>query len=169
MPRSRRELVVLCLIAGLTGLLFYRVLPYLHVYEVEIGDQAPEFELSGGVSLTDYNGKLVLLNFWATWCPPCVAEVPSLNNLYEQFRDEGFVVLAISVDEEEDAYKRFLERFGVTFPTVRDPERKVSLRYGTMKYPESYLINRQGIVIRKYINAQDWEHPEIVNYVRSVL
>ena len=62
-----------------------------------------------------------------------------------------------------------LERFGVTFPTVRDPERKVSLRYGTMKYPESYLIDRQGVVIRKYINAQDWEHPEIVNYVRSVL
>ena len=72
-------------------------------------------------------------------------------------------------DEEEDVYKRFLERFGVTFPTVRDPERKVSVRYGTMKYPETYLINREGIVIRKYINAQDWEHPEIVNYVRSVL
>ena len=169
MPRSRKELVVLGLIAALTGLLFYRVLPYLRIHQVEIGDQAPNFELSGGVRLTDYSGKLVLLNFWATWCPPCVAEVPSLNNLYERFRDEGFVVLAISVDEEEDVYKRFLERFGVTFPTVRDPERKVSVRYGTMKYPESYLINRQGIVIRKYINAQDWEHPEIVNYVRSVL
>ena len=112
MPWSKRELVVLCLIAGLTGLLFYRVLPYLRIYQVEIGDQAPNFELAGGVRLTDYSGKLLLLNFWATWCPPCVAEVPSLNNLYERFRDEGFVVLAISVDEEEDVYKRFLERFG---------------------------------------------------------
>ena len=169
MPRSPRELVVLGLIAALTGLLFYRVVPYLHSYEVEIGDQAPNFELAGGVRLTDYSGKLVLLNFWATWCAPCVAEVPSLNNLYERFRDEGLVVLAISIDEEEDVYKRFLERFGVTFPTVRDPERKVSARYGTMKYPETYLINREGIVIRKYINAQEWDQPEIVNYMRSVL
>jgi len=169
MPRSRKELVVLGLIAALTALLFYRVVPYLHTYQVEIGDDAPNFELAGGVSLTDYSGKLVLLNFWATWCPPCVAEVPSLNNLYEQFQDEGLVVLAISVDEEEEVYRSFLKRHRVTFPTVRDPERKVSGRYGTMKYPESYLINREGVVIRKYINAQEWDHPEIVNYMRSVL
>lgn len=169
MPRSRRELVVLCLIAGLTGLLFYRVLPYLHVYEVEIGDKAPEFELAGGVRLADYRGKLVLLNFWATWCPPCVAEMPSLNNLYERFREDGLVVLGVSVDEEEEIYDRFLERWGVSFPTVRDPERTVSVRYGTMKYPETYLIDRQGVVIRKYIGPENWGQPEIVNYVRSVL
>ena len=169
MPRSRKELVVLGLIAALTGLLFYRVLPYLHVYEVEIGDTAPEFELAGGVRLANYRGKLVLLNFWATWCPPCVAEVPSLNNLYERFQEDGLVVLGVSVDEEEEVYDLFLERHGVRFPTVRDPARTVSVRYGTMKYPETYLIDRQGVVIRKYIGPEDWEHPEIVNYVRSVL
>lgn len=169
MPRSRRELVILCLIAALTGLLLYRVLPYVQIHEVEIGDQAPEFELANGVRLADYRGKLLLLNFWATWCPPCIAEMPSLNNLYERFRDRGFVVLGISVDEEEEVYKQFLERFGVTFPTVRDPERKVSARYGTMKYPESYLISRDGVVIRKYVGAENWEQPEVVNYVRSLL
>ena len=169
MAWEKREIWIIVVVVALTAVLLYRILPHFEIHRVEIGDEAPEFELDGGVRLADYRGKLVLLNFWATWCPPCVAEVPSLNGLYERFRDDGLVVLAISVDTEEDVYKQFLDRFGVTFPTVFDPERTVSSRYGTLKYPESYLINREGAVVQKYVGAEDWESPEILNYLRSLL
>ena len=169
MAWAKREIWIAATAVALMGVLFYRIVPYFEIHRVEVGDTAPEFELAGGVRLADYRGKLVLLNFWATWCPPCVAEVPSLNRLYLRFREEGLVILAVSVDEQEDVYRQFLDRFGVRFPTVRDPERTVSSRYGTMKYPESYLINRQGTVIQKYVGAEDWERPEIVNYLQSLL
>ena len=165
----KREIWIAVVAVALMGVLLYRIFPHFEIYRVGVGDEAPEFELDGEVRLADYRGKLVLLNFWATWCPPCVAEVPSLNNLYERFRDDGLVVLAVSVDTEEDVYRQFLDRFGVTFPTVLDPERIVSSRYGTLKYPESYLINREGAVVQKYVGAEDWGSTEIVNYLRSLL
>ena len=173
MARIGREPVVYGLTLLLAAVMVYRVQGYLRVYDVQVGDRAPAFELSDdqglGVSLDDYAGKVVLLNFWATWCPPCVQEMPSLNRTYERFRDDGMVVLGVSVDEDAEQYARFLRNRGVTFPTVRDPEREVSTRYGTMKYPESYLISRDGRVLRKYIGPEDWGRPEIANYLRSVL
>jgi peroxiredoxin len=111
----------------------------------------------------------VLLNFWATWCPPCIEELPSLNSIYSELRDRGLVVLGVSVDEDRALYQRFLTAHKVSFPTVIDPERSVSTRYGTFKYPESYLIDPEGIVIRKYVGAEDWQRPEIANYLRSLL
>ncbi len=173
MTRVSRELVVYGLALVLAGVMVYRVQGYLRVYDIQVGDHAPGFELSDdqglGVSLADYEGKVVLLNFWATWCPPCIQEMPSLNRTYERFRENGLVVLGVSVDEDADEYSRFLQDAAVTFPTVRDPDRRVSTRYGTMKYPESYLISRRGRVLRKYIGPEDWGRPEIANYLRSVL
>ena len=173
MPRASKETIVFSLALALAAVMLYRVQGYLRVYDVQPGDPAPQFRLVDeqglGVGLDDYAGKMVLLNFWATWCPPCVHEMPSLNAVYERFRDEGFVVLAISVDEDGEQYRTFLREAGVTFPTARDPERSVSTRYGTVKYPESYLISRDGRVLRKYIGPEDWTRPEIVNYLRSIL
>ena len=173
MPRVGREAVVYGLALALAALMVYRVQGYLRVYDVQAGDRAPDFRLEDdrglGVGLEDYEGKVVLLNFWATWCPPCVQEMPSLNNTYERFRDQGFVVLGISVDEDETQYSDFVRDSGVTFPTARDPERTVSTRYGTLKYPESYLISREGKVLRKYVGPENWGRPEIANYLRSVI
>ncbi len=173
MAWGRRELTVYAVAAALAAVMVYRVQGYLRVYDVQPDDRAPGFSLVGdqgaGVSLADYSGKIVLLNFWATWCPPCVQELPSLNATYERFRQDGLVVLGISVDEEEEEYRRFLSERGVTFPTVRDPERTVSTRYGTMKYPETFLISRDGRVLRKYVGPEDWNRPEVSNYLRSVL
>ena len=173
MARAGKESVVYGLALVLASAMVYRVQGYLRVYDVQAGDRAPGFELADdtgtGVSLRDYAGKVVLLNFWATWCPPCVQEMPSLNDTYERFREDGFVVLGISVDEDRDEYAQFLRRAGVSFPTVRDPERVVSTRYGTAKYPESYLISREGRVLRKYVGPEDWSRPEVSNYLRSVL
>ena len=173
MPRASRDTIVYGLVLALAAVMLYRVQGYLRVYDVQPGDRAPTFRLVDeqglGVGLDDYAGKMVLLNFWATWCPPCVHEMPSLNDVYERFREDGFVVLAISVDEDGEQYSSFLREAGVTFPTARDPERGVSTRYGTLKYPESYLISRDGTVLRKYVGPEDWTRPEIVNYLRSIL
>lgn len=173
MARVGREHVVYGLALLLIAVMVYRVQGYLRVFDVQAGDTAPAFELEDeqglGVSLADYAGKVVLLNFWATWCPPCVQEMPSLNETYESLRDDGFVVLGVSVDEDEGLYSRFLREAGITFPTVRDPERTASSRYGTLKYPESYLISRDGRVLRKYVGPEDWRRPEVANYLRSVL
>jgi len=173
MTSSWRQIVTGVLMGALVGLLLYRVVPYLRVYDVEMGDKAPAFTLSGdtgtGMSLDDYKGKYVLLNFWATWCPPCIQELPSLNNIHERFRDKGLVVVGISVDEDKQAYQQFLKARGVTFPTARDPEQTVNTRYGTTKFPETYLIDPDGYVRRKYVGPEDWERPEIVNYLSSIL
>ena len=99
-------------IAVLLAVMLYRVVPYLETHNVAVGDKAPDFDLTAddgsGLSLSDYAGKYVLLNFWATWCPPCVEEIPSLNALHDQLSDGGLVVLGVSVDEDKGEYDRFL-------------------------------------------------------------
>ncbi len=173
MAWTRRDAVVAALLAGLTITLLYRVVPYFRVYKVEVGDRAPEFNITGddgqGLRLADFSGKFVLLNFWATWCPPCVDEMPSLNLVQERLSGRGLVVLGISVDENKDEYEGFLESANIRFPTGRDPERQASTLFGTVKYPETYLIDRDGIVIRKYIGPEDWSQAEIFNYLSSLL
>ena len=173
MALSSKTTVSLGLTLLIAGVLMWRVAPHLQIYNAEIGEQAPMFELTAddgsGASLGDYRGKYVLLNFWATWCPPCIQELPSLNTLHRELEPNGLVVLGISVDENKQAYENFLERFNVAFPTVRDPEMAVASRYGTSMYPETYLIDPDGYVLRKYEGPEDWMRPEIVNYLRSLL
>ncbi|MEK7753880.1 MAG: TlpA disulfide reductase family protein, partial [Acidobacteriota bacterium] len=113
---------------------------------IEVGDTAPGFALvtDDGQRLTrsQFGGQLLVLNFWATWCVPCIQELPSLNQFQKQFASSGVVVLGVSVDQNERAYQQFLKRAGVTFRTSRDPQADVSSRYGTYKYPETYVIDR---------------------------
>jgi cytochrome c biogenesis protein CcmG, thiol:disulfide interchange protein DsbE len=173
MALSVRQTAVIGLTILFSVVLVWRASPYLRVYNVQPGDRAPGFELTApdgsGVSLSDYRGKWVLLNFWATWCPPCIQEMPSLDRLHQEFEDRGLVVLGVSVDTEKQAYERFIERWNLSFPIVRDPEMSVPSRYGTNKYPETFLINPEGKVVRKYVGPENWMNPEIVNYLRSLL
>ncbi len=130
------------------------------------GRVAPDFTVSDGtrtLHLADYRGKIVLLNFWATWCAPCIQELPSLQAL--QQRLPRVVVLAVSVDEDPDAYHRFLQEHPLSFVTVEDTARRVNAMYGTSLFPETYVIDQHGIIRRKFISAQDWTNPEIVNYL----
>src|SRR5690242_6086644 len=108
-----------------------------------IGNPAPNFVVQDSdrkVALHDYKGKVVVLNFWATWCPPCVEEMPSLVRLQQQFKDKGVTVLAVSIDADGDAYHRFLVDHKIDFLTVRDADAKSSNLYGTFKFPETYII-----------------------------
>ena len=134
-----------------------------------IGSPAPEFKLTDGnrsIDLAQYKGRVVIVNFWATWCPPCIEELPSL--LAMQSEVPNVTVLAISQDEDKDAYARFLLDNHVTLYTLRDPSARIPRLYGTAKIPESYVIDRNGILRRKFVSAQDWTSPEILNYLRKL-
>ena len=136
-----------------------------------IGTAAPEFTIQDNdrkVSLDEFRGKIVVLNFWATWCPPCVDEMPSLVQMQQKMRNKGVEVLAISVDADQSAYQNFLKEYKVDLLTVRDPAQKSNNLYGTFKFPETYIIDRQGILRRKFIGAIDWGQPEIVDYLAKL-
>ncbi|HXJ17418.1 MAG TPA: TlpA disulfide reductase family protein [Candidatus Polarisedimenticolia bacterium] len=119
--------------------------------------------------LSDLRGKVVVLNFWATWCPPCVDEAPSLNALQRRIAPLGGVVLGVSVDDDQGAYDGFLKAYNISYPTYRDPTKKIALDYGSTMYPETYVINRDGRFDRKIIGPQDWTSPEMTAYLDSVL
>ncbi|HXY15169.1 MAG TPA: TlpA disulfide reductase family protein [Terriglobales bacterium] len=133
-----------------------------------IGSAAPDFIVQDAdhkVELRDLRGKVVVLNFWATWCAPCVEEMPSLTQLQQQFKNKGLTVVGVSVDVDNDGYHRFLKDHKVDFLTVRDPDQKANNLYGTFKFPETYIIDRNGVVRRKFIGAVDWSQPEIVDFL----
>jgi cytochrome c biogenesis protein CcmG, thiol:disulfide interchange protein DsbE len=135
-------------------------------HPTQIQTPAPAFTLVDGsqtLQLSSYRGKVVVLNFWATWCAPCIEEIPSLNQLQRELPQ--LAVLGVSVDEDGDAYRQFLTEHRIDFTTIRDPARRISALYGTERFPESYVIDRQGRIRRKFISAQEWTSPEIVNYL----
>jgi cytochrome c biogenesis protein CcmG, thiol:disulfide interchange protein DsbE len=131
-----------------------------------LGKPAPEFIVGDGTRTVDLNklrGKVVVLNLWASFCAPCVEELPSLLALQRQMPD--LVIVAVSIDEDPDLYRRFLERHQVNLVTVRDADQRVNALYGTAQIPETYIIDRQGILRRKFVSAQDWTSPEITSYL----
>lgn len=157
------------LLLALIGVVYASV----HESVVNSGDRAPHFTITadGGRQITEKNfgGKLLLVNFWASWCPPCVEETPSLDQMARRFAPNGLVVLAISVDKDPAAYHRFLERQKVSFLTALDPEQKINSDYGTFQYPESYLIDTSGKVVEKIIGPRDWMDESMVGHVQSLL
>jgi cytochrome c biogenesis protein CcmG/thiol:disulfide interchange protein DsbE len=133
-----------------------------------IGDTAPDFTLQDSdrkVTLSDYRGQVVVLNIWASWCPPCVEETPALVAMQQRLKANGVTIVAVSIDEDSDAYHRFLKEHGVNFVTVRDPDRKTANLYGTFGWPETYIIDRKGVIRRKFIGAADWTSPEITEFL----
>jgi cytochrome c biogenesis protein CcmG/thiol:disulfide interchange protein DsbE len=136
-----------------------------------IGTSAPDFTVQDSdhkVTLSQYRGQVVVLNFWATWCAPCIDETPSLVKMQTHLKDKGVVVLAVSIDADDAAYHKFLKDYSVNMITVRDEARKASSLYGTFGWPESYIIDRNGVIRRKFIGAVDWTSPEIVEYLTKL-
>jgi cytochrome c biogenesis protein CcmG/thiol:disulfide interchange protein DsbE len=137
-----------------------------------VGRAAPDFTVRDSdrtVSLRELRGKVVVLNFWATWCPPCVEEMPSLVAMQQRMKDR-VTVLAVSTDEDGDAYQRFIRQYGVTptLLTVRDAAQQSNSLYGSFKYPETYVIDREGVLRRKFVGPVDWTKPEILEYLASL-
>ena len=139
------------------------------------GSAAPPFSLSiadgGSVSLETFRGRVVFVNFWATWCAPCREEAPSLERLYQAARAEGFEVLGISVDSEQDeaAVERFVRELGLTFPIPRDPHKRVYGAYQVSGVPETFLVDRQGRVLERFVGPQNWDDPRYLRAIRHAL
>jgi cytochrome c biogenesis protein CcmG/thiol:disulfide interchange protein DsbE len=133
-----------------------------------IGMAAPDFTVRDSeraVRLSQLKGQVVVLNFWATWCPPCIEEMPSLVQMQERMKPKGVTVLAVSVDADENSYRRFLRDHNVSLLSVRDADQKSNELYGTFRFPETYVIDRNGVVRRKFIGAVDWMDPEVIDFL----
>jgi cytochrome c biogenesis protein CcmG, thiol:disulfide interchange protein DsbE len=136
-----------------------------------IGTAAPDFtvqDLDHKVTLSQLRGQVVVLNFWATWCAPCVEEIPSLIQMQQGLKAKGVTVLAVSVDADDGAYHKFLKDHEVALLTVRDAEQKANNLYGTFKFPETYIIDRNGVVRRKFIGPVNWHEPEILDFLTKL-
>jgi peroxiredoxin len=138
-------------------------------HPAQTGQPAPDFTVADGtttVRLANYRGQVVLVNFWATWCQPCVMELPSLLELHHDM--PNLAILAVSVDEDPDAYSHFVARRHVDLITVRDPGETAAKLFRTEQWPETYVIDRKGIIRRKFVGAQDWSSPEIRNFLKNL-
>ena len=138
------------------------------------GSAAPDFELwnleGQAVSLSDYHGGVVLINFWATWCGPCRVEMPAMESLYREFDRKDFQILAVSTDAQGAAVTRpFKESLGITFPILHDSDFRVGITYGARTLPMTFLVDRRGIIMHRIFGARDWHSPEARQLIRTLL
>ena len=138
------------------------------------GVHAPDFTLPGldnkMVSLSDYRGKVVLLNIWATWCPPCVEEMPSMEKLYQALKGEGFEILAVSVDVSgAKIVTPFIKKHKLSFPVLTDTKGSIKSLYQTTGLPESFIIGKDGTVAEKVIGPRDWATPNAIRYFQNLV
>lgn len=127
------------------------------------------FALNDGqhtVDLSKLRGRVVVLNFWASWCAPCIEELPSLEQMQRELPQVQ--VVAVSTDEDAAAYQRFVAEHHVSLLTVRDADQRSNALYGSFRYPETYVIDKTGVIRRKFIGAQQWTSPEIVGYLQKL-
>ena len=169
---SKRNLLLVLLAALILGGAVFLVVRRRPPRAVAVGELAPRFELpslaEGPARLRDFHGQVVVLNFWATWCQPCVEETPSLEKFAEKMRPDGVAVIGVSVDQDQAALERFVLAQRLSFPIARDPEQVLSGRYGTFIFPETYILDRSGRVAEKIIGPIDWQDPRIIEFVRGL-
>jgi len=138
------------------------------------GTPAPDFELplvggGGSLEFEQLRGKVVLLNFWATWCKPCEDEMPAMERLYRELAGSDFELVAVSVDEDDAVVGAFAERLGLSFPILMDRSKEVASTYQTFRFPESLLVGRDGIVLERYVGPKDWDADAYVNRIRRLV
>ncbi|MGH7363080.1 MAG: TlpA family protein disulfide reductase [Candidatus Methylomirabilales bacterium] len=122
-----------------------------------VGRPAPDFQMTlfdgSQVRLSEFRGRVVFLNFWASWCPPCRAEAPLLEAAWRHYRDRGVVFLGVNIQDREASARGFLEEFGITYPNGRDPRNRVAIDYGVYGLPETFYISPDGLITYKHIGA----------------
>jgi peroxiredoxin len=143
-------------------------------YSARVGDEAPDFHLRDlqgrTISLSQFRGKVVLLNFWATWCGPCRIEMPAMEQLYRALSRKDFEILAVSTDPQGAAVTRPFQRdMGLTFPIVHDPDMRTGLMYGARTLPLSFMVDRQGVIRKKIFGARDWDSSEARELIRMLM
>src|SRR5690606_3275578 len=147
------------------------------LFPVTVGSEAPEFAAMTldaqprEMSLAEHEGKLVLLNIWATWCGPCRQEMPSIERLHQRFANHGLQVIAVSIDNAgmEQTIGDFVDELDLTFQILHDPMNRISTRYQVTGYPETFLIDRDGVIRKKVIGEADWSSPENQALIAALL
>jgi peroxiredoxin len=166
-----KPLIFFTVVGSLAALLIYQ--EYQGPGPTLEGSPAPAFELSDEngamVSLEDSRGKLVFLNFWATWCAPCVDEIPDMMALDRRFEGRPFQMLAVSVDTEWSKVHQFYRQHGFDLPTLLDPGRQVAGDYRVFGFPETFLIDGNGVVVRKFIGPRPWTDPQVVAGIEALV
>ncbi len=175
-PRKRSRAVVVLTAAAILALVFGIVWMQSSKYEpLTVGKVAPDFYLpdleENDVRLSDFRGKVVFLNFWATWCKPCREEMPSMEVLYRNFKQDGLVVLAVSIDRvtTKQEIPPFVKSLNLTFPVLIDSWGQTDKRYKLMGVPETYIIDQQGILREKVIGPRDWTRLDNLEMVTALL
>jgi cytochrome c biogenesis protein CcmG, thiol:disulfide interchange protein DsbE len=179
MTHSKVDQVLKIAIGGGLVALAALVVYTMQEHIVDVGDSAPNFTITADngqkIRPSDFRGKVLVLNFWAAWCPPCNEEAPSLAEFAKQVAPSGVVVLGVSVDHNEQQYRDFIKKFQLPFANARDPEQNTTYLYGTYKFPESYIIDRNGKVVRKFSGLPEengrtipWTDPSLVSFVKSL-
>ena len=140
----------------------------------EQGKPAPDFSLPNldgdTVRLSDYSGRVIMLNIWATWCPSCVEEMPSMEKLHQELSPEGLEIIAVSIDASGmDVVKPFMEEHKLTFTALMDPDGEIRRLYKITGIPESYIIDKQGVIVAKIIGSRDWGGTEAIRYFRKLI
>ena len=160
--------------SGMGGAAGLDILPVADRAIIKLGEPAPNFQLrdlNGHlITLSDLRGKVVLLNFWATWCGPCRVEMPAMEQLYRMFQRKDFEILAVSTDAQGVAITRpFQQENRLTFPILHDPDYRVGLTYGARSLPMTFLIDRLGIIRHQVFGARDWEAIEAQQLVQMLM
>lgn len=156
---------------GTALLAFLLLLPGCNrgAHPVQVGKQAPDFTVSDGtdtIHLASYRGKVVLLNFWWSQCPPCIEETPALEQLHRDRPD--LTILGVSIDTDPDSYHHFLARYHVEYSTVMDPTQSAAKLYHTDGWPETYIIDKDGVIRRKVVGDPNWSNPEIRAFLKNL-
>jgi peroxiredoxin len=167
LPVSRRALAILIAVTSLG-------LAMLAVFRGRMTWVAPDFalqDLAGNtLRLSHFRGKVVVINVWTTWCEPCRVEMPSMQLLYRRLRDEGLVMLAVSADADgREAVEAFVQKLGLTFTILLDPDGVVPSRYGTTGYPETFIVDREGRVVAHEVGPRDWSEARFERALRGLM
>lgn len=132
-----------------------------------------DFELPNlqGVSekLSDYKGQVVFLNFWATWCGPCRSEMPAMEAVYNELKDDGFVILAVDLGEDRETVQKFVDEFGLTFPVLLDETGSTGGQYDARSIPTTYMVDREGNILGRAIGARPWEEESYMELFKEIL
>ncbi len=173
MARLRSKNIVLLLVLfGMIFMMMFQNRP-VEIASIQEGVSAPDFLLKDiegrDVSLADFRGKLVFLNFWATWCPPCREEMPSMEKLYRTMQGRPFEMLAVSIDDDPKRVERYRSSMEYTFPILMDQNQKVAALYRTTGVPETFLIGPDGTILYKVIGPLDWEDSENLAVIEEIL
>ncbi|MDR2768080.1 MAG: TlpA family protein disulfide reductase [Treponema sp.] len=121
------------------------------------------------INLSDYRGKVVFVNLWATWCGPCAAEMPSMEILYRRYKERGLEILAVNLREDAQTVTAFMNRYHLSFPALLDPDGKIGSRYGVQAIPTSFILDRRGRVVLHLVGSIDWNNAEIFEAFEALL